>query len=113
MNINKIVDLYKSKRLTQGEIAEKIGMSKTALSSILNGKSDPQVSSIERIAEALGVSAAYFFDNTTINGNAIDENVQYELNLLRNKNKSLENEIKLKDKIISMLENENKQLKNK
>jgi len=68
MNINKIINLYKSKRITQQELAEAIGMSKTNINQILIGKTEPKISTIEKIAEYFNVPVAYFFDDNSSTG---------------------------------------------
>ena len=62
MIINKLVNLYKSKLMTQEEFAEKVGVSKTTISQIINGQTNPRVDLVERFAKELGVSVGYFFD---------------------------------------------------
>jgi transcriptional regulator with XRE-family HTH domain len=44
--------------LSQGELALKVGMSQNALSFIETGKSTPRMSTIRKIAEALGIDGA-------------------------------------------------------
>lgn len=62
MNVNKIIDLYKKQRLTQEEFAEKVGISKTAISQILLEKSNPRIKLVEKIAAYFQVPVGYFFD---------------------------------------------------
>jgi len=49
--------------MTQEELAEKSGISKTTISQILLGQSNPTVETIEKIADALSVPVSYFFDD--------------------------------------------------
>ena len=126
MNINKIIDLYKSQRLTQEELAKKSGISKTALSQILLRQSNPKISIVEKIANALNVPVGYFFDDTpeptpsgmvqVANGHNnkqnIELNTQYKkimqlehnAELLKMQMEALKKELALKDKIIKLLE---------
>lgn len=42
--------------IDQGEAAERIGIQRTSLNEILNGRRIPNVRTLERIAEGLGIS---------------------------------------------------------
>lgn len=44
--------------LTQEEVAERSGVHATEVSRIEGGKRDPQVSTVQRLAEAVGLSAS-------------------------------------------------------
>lgn len=46
-----------SKNITQTEFAEKLGVDKSFVSNIENGKTNPTLSTITNLAQALGVSA--------------------------------------------------------
>lgn len=59
----KIKDLRKSKKITQLELAEKIGSSKTTVSSWERGANKPTVENIQAISVALNIPITYFFDN--------------------------------------------------
>ena len=75
MNYNRLKELCRAKKITQFELAQRTGLSKTAISAILTGKSDPQSSSLEKIANALGVHVSYFFDK--VKKNDISEEVTF------------------------------------
>lgn len=45
------------REMTQEEVAERSGVHATEVSRIESGKRDPQVSTVERLAKALGLSA--------------------------------------------------------
>lgn len=45
-------------KMTQEEVAERSGVHATEVSRIESGKRDPQVSTVKRLAEAVGVSAS-------------------------------------------------------
>ncbi len=45
-----------SKNITQTEFAEKLGVDKSFVSNIENGKTNPTLSTITNLAQALGVS---------------------------------------------------------
>lgn len=84
MIINKLVNLYKSKLMTQEEFAEKVGVSKTTISQIINGQTNPRVDLVERFAKELGVPVGYFFEEDNISNT----------NFINNKNSSYESDYK-------------------
>lgn len=49
--------------LTQAELAEKVGVFQTAISQFEQGRAQPSIETLYRIAEALGVSAAELLEN--------------------------------------------------
>ncbi len=55
MNRNKLVGAIASAGLTNGKVAEKIGMSKNAFSAKLNGKSFFNTDEVERICSVIGI----------------------------------------------------------
>lgn len=75
LNTKKIIDLYKSQLLTQEDLCEKAGVSLQALSSILRGKSDPQISTLIKIASALNCKIGFLLDE-------VDNNVKSHSELL-------------------------------
>jgi len=46
------------RKMTQEEVAERSGVHATEVSRIEGGKRDPQVSTVERLAEAVGLTAS-------------------------------------------------------
>jgi transcriptional regulator with XRE-family HTH domain len=46
------------RKMTQEEVAERSGVHATEVSRIESGKRDPQVSTVHRLAEAVGLSAS-------------------------------------------------------
>ncbi len=50
--------LRKEREMTQEEVGRRSGVHPTEVSRIEAGKRDPQVSTVERLAKALGVSAS-------------------------------------------------------
>ena len=106
MKINRIIDLYKSKRMTQEELAEKSGISKTTLSQILLGQSNPTVETIEKIADALSVPVSYFFDDEiSQTGNNVTQTVHGNKNTLSNGEMAFKLELeRLKEKVKVMQE---------
>ena len=67
-----IKETLKQRGLTQNELAERLGINRVSLSRILSNKNDMRVSTITKIAEAIGCDVSEFFspeekaDNTTI-----------------------------------------------
>jgi transcriptional regulator with XRE-family HTH domain len=51
-------------RLTQAELARRIGISTTAMNAIESGATDPRVSRVTAMAEVLGVSMDYLVGRT-------------------------------------------------
>ena len=58
LDTEKIRELMKKKEKTQQQIADAMGMSQPSFAAVLSGKFDPKLSTIERIANALGVNVA-------------------------------------------------------
>ena len=56
-----IKDILKQRGLTQNELAERLGINRVSLSRILSNKNDMRVSTIRKIAEAIGCDVAEFF----------------------------------------------------
>ncbi len=72
---NKIKDHRKSKNLSLQDLAYSIGMEKSNLSVIENGKSNPQLLTYAKIAAALDISLKDLFD------------VEFEFNVFQQKQK--------------------------
>ena len=103
MNISKLRNIIEKKRITQKEIAVKIGLSENALSTALK-KGDFKISMLEKIAEVLGVPVGYFFEEgdeppVTQNFNSAD------ISMLKNEIKMLKKIIEQKDQMIEKLLN--------
>ncbi len=101
MKTNKLIDLLKLRKITQQELGDKIGMSKTALNQALQ-RQDFKTSTLEKIASVLGVPVSYFFDEG--NGNNIivkngNDNLQVGYNNYQHNNHDLKEIEFLKDKI--------------
>jgi len=58
----KIRDLRKERNLTLKDLSSKTGLSVSFLSQIENGSSSLAITSLKKIAEALGVNINYFFE---------------------------------------------------
>ena len=59
---NKIVELRKAKGLSQSELANTAGLEKSNLSVIENGKSNPQILTLVKLAAALEVNLTNIAD---------------------------------------------------
>ena len=55
MKVNRIRTLLKEKGKTSKSLADEIGLREPNLSRILNGKSEPRIDTLEKIASGLGV----------------------------------------------------------
>ena len=64
MNVQRILDIITSNKLSKIDIASRMKVSRTTLDNLLNG-ADVKVSTIENLADVLGVSVAEFFDSTS------------------------------------------------
>ena len=58
----RIKDVLKEKKVTALSLAEKISIAQPSMSNIVNNKVTPSLDTIERIANALGVSVSELFD---------------------------------------------------
>ena len=58
MNL-RIKELMDEQKVTSVWLAEKVGISKVAVSNIITGKNSPSVDNLLKIAEALNVSVTY------------------------------------------------------
>ena len=62
MNVgDKIKQIRKAKKLSQKEVISAIGMGAAQYSRIENSKTEPSISSLEKIAHALGITLAELF----------------------------------------------------
>ena len=84
MNIgDKIKHFRGVKGLSQKEVAVSIGIDQAQYSRIESGKVEPTVSSLEKIAEALGVDISELFSKAKpVDINTYDKNVVEKLQLL-------------------------------
>jgi transcriptional regulator with XRE-family HTH domain len=88
-----IRELYQKENV-KGKIPEKMGVSKTNLSQIMNGKVSPTVETLENIAKYFKKTIGYFFNEADANAlNAQISNLQHRISFL-------ENELKHRDDII-------------
>ena len=56
-----IKDILKQRGLTQNELAERLGINRVSLSRLLSDKNDMRISTIQKIADAIGCDVAEFF----------------------------------------------------
>ena len=56
-----IKETLKQKGLKQNELAERLGINRVSLSRILSNKNDMRISTIQKIADAIGCDVAEFF----------------------------------------------------
>ena len=56
-----IKDALKKRGLTQNELAERLGINRVSLSRLLSDKNDMRMSTIKKIADAIGCDVTEFF----------------------------------------------------
>lgn len=64
MNVQRILDIISSNKLSKIDIASKMKVSRTTLDNLLNG-ADVKISTVESLADVLGVSASEFFESSS------------------------------------------------
>ena len=66
-----IKETLKQKGLTQNELAERLGINRVSLSRLLSDKNDMRISTIKKIADAIGCDVTEFFkpEDTTEHNN--------------------------------------------
>ena len=57
----QIKETLKQRGLTQNELAERLGINRVSLSRLLSDKNDMRISTIKKIADAIGCDVAEFF----------------------------------------------------
>lgn len=84
MNIGEnIKRIREAKKLSQKEVITAIGMGAAQYSRIESGKTDPSVSTLERVAQALGVELAELFTAETIQEvNSYDKTLMEKIRLM-------------------------------
>jgi len=63
---NRLVNLRKEKKISQGELAEKVGIHNNVLGRYERGEATPSVDMAAKIADALGVSLDYLIGKTDV-----------------------------------------------
>ncbi|MBQ3834971.1 MAG: helix-turn-helix transcriptional regulator [Elusimicrobia bacterium] len=95
--------IMKEKKITQQELADKIGVYQTMVSHWLRGIKNPTLTSLKKIADALEISVSCLIGEET------NENNKEKIVLLKNKIEELEKQNK--DLQIKVLKLENDNLK--
>ena len=67
----RLCELRKDKELSQRDIAKKFSVSQSAYNNWENGKAEPSISQILKIAEFFGVSVDYLIGNSDDLGNIV------------------------------------------
>ena len=57
----QIKEALKKRGLTQNELAERLGINRVSLSRLLSDKNDMRISTIKKIADAIGCDVSEFF----------------------------------------------------
>ncbi len=60
--IRKIIDLRLQKKLTQEQLAQKIGTKQTVISRLESGRANPSLAFLKKVAQALGTSLELKFN---------------------------------------------------
>ncbi len=108
----KVLKLLKEKNLTQTQLAEKIGITQSSLSKILSGKYSTKITTAQKLAKVLNVSADYFINSDEKNSkkeNIEDKNylnLTSKMELLEEKMKRYEAENALLRKELELIKNE-------
>jgi transcriptional regulator with XRE-family HTH domain len=84
----KLVYLRKQKKWSQQELSDQVGVQITHISRLENGKSQPSVELLRKIAQAFGVTMDYLVDEES-----------EEMTPVSIKNKSLANKLELLEKL--------------
>jgi len=84
MNIGENIKAFRSiKKLSQKEVALTIGIDQAQYSRIESGKVEPTVSSLKKIADALGIAIGDFFsDEKPVDINSFDADLIERLKLM-------------------------------
>ncbi|OED44984.1 hypothetical protein AB832_01650 [Flavobacteriaceae bacterium (ex Bugula neritina AB1)] len=96
MDISKnIKRIREAKKLSQKEVISAIGMGAAQYSRIENGKTDPSVSTLVKIAKAMGVSMAELFTDKDVlkDINSIDTTLMERVTLINSLSKEEQNTI--------------------
>ena|SRR6056297_285144 len=81
----RIKQIRKAKNLSQKEVTAAIAMGTAQYSRIENGKTDPSISTLEKIAQALGVTLAELFadnEQLTAEVNSTDKTLMEKVKLM-------------------------------
>lgn len=65
--VEKLRDVRKQSKISQKQLASEIGTTQSAISDFERGETDPQLSTIQRYARAVGASVKFVIDQPTSN----------------------------------------------
>lgn len=107
MNVAKLSSAVKQSPMTQKDIALKSGISPQALNGILEKGVDPKVSTLEAIANVVGIKMSFLFDENNIeikdNEQSFNSNADEIIKELTSIIRSQEERIKqLTDKLLGL-----------
>ena len=71
---DRLRELREARNISMRALATKSGLSANALSMIERGRASPSVSTLYKLADALGVSITSFFGTDTQRQNVVDNN---------------------------------------
>lgn len=94
MNMKSILDIIASSKLSKVDIASRMKVSRTTLDNLLNG-ADVKVSTIESLAQVLGVNVTEFFDSSNTHPIQIRSNQPQSIDEIERENIALKAENEL------------------
>lgn len=89
MRILRLKEVLKEKEMTGKELAEKVGLSETAMSNIVKGQSLPRQEALLKIAETLDVDIRELFHPTKTQNTTL-EDIQKAIDTLERLKKEFE-----------------------
>ncbi len=110
----RIKDLLYFKKMSQGDLADKLGITRQSLSIWMTSKRMPKIENLEKIADILEVPLSTLLDeNKGSLAGDIDKDLKHKIDLLEEKNKIFELELSLLKKDNNFLKEEIQFLKDK
>ena len=96
---NKIKELRKGKKISQEKLASILGVSQAMIAQYENGKRNPKIETLQKIAKALDMHLFEFMDDEYFDAATDEEpgSEQRELDFLEQQSKSLEEMMQCKD----------------
>jgi transcriptional regulator with XRE-family HTH domain len=77
---HRIAGLRDERKLTQEELASKVGITRAALSHYENNRREPDYETIRNIADFFGVSIDYLMGRSDVTGSHLDQDVREFVN---------------------------------
>lgn len=90
---DRLQKLRKSKRLTQEELGEKVGLARTTIASIENGRQAPTISMLQTLRDEFRVSYEYLIDGVEVFSQATTKELEAEIVQLKSRILDLNNSL--------------------